>query len=105
MRIDRVTRLWIGAFVIWGILLTGIFSGMGGSPGIIQSFSLHSILTEKQIELTSIEAEVEKTDAESAILEKSSRAQEKEVRKTLGYVGSDEIIFDFSSSRTALLRD
>jgi cell division protein FtsB len=105
MRLSRVARLWAGAFIIWGILLSGVFSPMGGSPGIIQAFRLNTVLNQKQIELAAIESEIEKIEVESAHLEKNPRAQEREVRKTLGYVGSDEIIFDFSSARTAVLRN
>ena len=105
MRLSRVARLWAGAFVIWGILLSGVFSSMGGSPGIIQAFRLNSVLNQKLIDLTSIETEIAKIEVEITSLEKNPRAQKHEVRKTLDYINSDKIIFDFSSARTALLRD
>jgi cell division protein FtsB len=36
--------------------------------------------------------------AEAELLEKNKLAQQREIRRVLGYVASDEIVFDFSSA-------
>lgn len=97
-------RLWIGVFALWLILLSGVFSSLGGSPGILQSLSLRSLLAFKQDELVRIEKSIEEVDAEIERLEKNTVTQEREVRRVLGYAAEDEIIFDFSLSQSAALR-
>lgn len=98
------TRLWLAIFGLWLILLSGIFAGLGGSPGVIQALRLQSLLSQKQTELATLEANVEAIGQESAELEKNPIVQEREIRKVLGYAGPDEIIFDFSLSQSATLR-
>ncbi len=98
-------RAWIAIFAFWLFLLSGITHEFGaGSPGILQYSRLDRLLKERQTQLTDSDAEIERIEIESALLEKSKVIQEREIRKTMGYVGENEIIFDFSLSQSAALR-
>lgn len=98
-------RVWLGVFAIWFFLLSGVTHEFGaGSPGLLQLSRLNSLLSERQSQLAASDAEIERLEAESALLEKSKVVQEREVRKTMGYVGENEMIFDFSLSQSATLR-
>jgi cell division protein FtsB len=98
-------RVWVGIFAFWIFLLSGLTYELGaGSPGILQFSRLRGLLTEKRQQLAGYEVEIEKIEKEGRILETSAVAQEREIRKTMGYVGEGELIFDFSSSQSAALR-
>lgn len=96
-------RLWITIFGVWLVLLSGVLAGIGGSPGIIQSLRLKHLFAVKQDELGNVETEVRRLEDESARLERSRFAQEREIRKVLGYAAEDEIIFQFGPSGEATL--
>lgn len=98
-------RVWLGVFAIWLFLLSGITHEFGaGSPGLLQFSRLNGLLQERQAQLLESDAEILKMDTEALLLQTSKFAQEREVRKTMGYVGDNEIIFDFSLSQSAPLR-
>lgn len=98
-------RVWIGIFACWLFLLTGLTHEFGaGSPGLIQFTRLNNLLKNRQSQLIDSDNEIVKVEAESELLEKSRVVQEREVRKTMGYVGENELIFDFSLSQSAALR-
>ncbi|MBC7385003.1 MAG: hypothetical protein H7301_02435 [Cryobacterium sp.] len=98
-------RAWLVVFATWLFLLTGLTHQWGaGSPGLIQFSRLNGLLHERQAQLADSDAEIEKIDGEAKELEKSRVVQEREIRKTMGYVGDNELIFDFSLSRSAALR-
>lgn len=98
-------RAWMAIFAFWLFLLTGITHEFGaGSPGLLQFSRLNGLLRDRQQTLADSDAEIEKVEAESALLEKSKGVLEREVRKTMGYVGENEMIFDFSLSQSATLR-
>jgi cell division protein FtsB len=96
--VRRASRAWIGVFAVWTLLLSGVLANLVGSPGIIQAFRLRSLLGAKQEQLAKLEADVARIEAEATRLTKSRAAQEREVRRTLSYAASDEIIFDFSAA-------
>jgi len=77
-------------------MLSGILSGLGGSPGAIQAWRLRQLWISKQDYLAELELDSQKIEAEAERLEKSRFAQEREIRRVLGYAALDEIIFDFS---------
>lgn len=97
---EKVTpgRLWIFVFAVWGVILTGVLAGFFGPPGIIQAMRLRSLLAQKIEKTAMIEAGIARLDSEIKRLEKSTAAQEREVRRVLGYVASDEIVFDFAEA-------
>lgn len=98
-------RVWLAVFVTWLFLLTGFTHELGaGSPGMIQFSRLNALLRDRQTQLANSDAEIEKIDVEAKELEKSRVVQEREIRKTMGYVGDNELIFDFSNSQSTALR-
>lgn len=104
---SRITpnRLWVAIFSIWLLLLSGLFHGFfGGSPGIFQWVSLQNFLNDRQTELERNQAEIAKLEVDAVALETDRAVQEREIRRVLGYTSKNEIIFDFSLSRSATLR-
>lgn len=98
-------RVWVALFALWLFLLTGVTHRIGaGSPGVLQYWSLNSLLRDRQSHLAGIDREIAKLEEEAHALEKSRIVQEREIRKTMGYVGENEIIFDFSLSQSTTLR-
>lgn len=98
-------RVWIGIFAFWFFLLTGVTYEMGaGSPGLLQFSRLNDLLKDRQSQLSDSDTELEKIEIEAVALEKSRVIQEREIRKTMGYVGENELIFDFSLAQSATLR-
>ena len=98
-------RAWIAIFGVWLFMLSGITHHFGvGSPGVIQYLRLNSLLLDRQAQVAETDLEVARLDEESVSLEKSRTVQEREIRKTMGYVGENEMIFDFSLSSSASLR-
>jgi cell division protein FtsB len=86
-------------------MLSGVTKYFGvGSPGLIQYVQMSTLLHERQTESQETDVEIARLDSESALLEKSSTVLEHEIRKTMGYVGENEMIFDFSLSSSAALR-
>jgi hypothetical protein len=79
-------------------LLSGVLANCVGSPGILQAVRLRNYLGTKKDQLVVIQEEVKKLHLESLQLEHSRIAQEREVRRVLGYAASDEIIFDFNTT-------
>ncbi len=99
------TRVWIGIFGFWLFLLTGVTHQMGaGSPGLFQYGQLSALLDQRHAEATETDLEIAKLEAESDSLAKSRVVQEREIRKTMGYVAENEMIFDFSLSGVVSLR-
>ncbi len=98
-----VTSIWLAVFALWTLFITGLFSNLIGSPGIIQALRLRSLLNSKESELHETEIDIQHLDAERLKLEKSKVTQEKEIRRVLGYAASDEIIFDFTTSDRLVL--
>ncbi len=98
-------RVWLGIFAFWLFLLSGITHEIGaGSPGILQYLRLSHLLAERHAQALNTEAEIGRLEGEAAALMGSRTTQEREIRKTMGYVGENEMIFDFSFSQSAPLR-
>ena len=95
-----VTRVWLFLFLTWAILLTGVFAQFStfSPPGLIQWVQLGHLLESKELQVTQLETTLKRLDAEKQRLEKSRPAQEREIRRVLGYAAADEIIFDFTAS-------
>lgn len=96
LNIFSPTKLWLIIFGIWAALLSGLLSGIVGSPGVLQAVQLNSFLNQKQEQVAFLESEIVRLDSDSERLEKSRVAQEREIRRVLGYAGEDELIFDFA---------
>ena len=91
------TRVWLAVFGVWLVLLSGIFNRWLGSPGLIQLWRLESLLSQRQAKLTEIENQVLALSSEQVRLERSMVTQQREIRRVLGYVRTDELVFDFSA--------
>lgn len=98
-------RVWAGIFVFWLFMLSGVGQSFGfGSPGLLQFLRLNALLSDRHAQSAEIDLEITKFEADSSALEKSRVVQEREIRKSMGYVGENEIIFDFSLSSSSALR-
>lgn len=91
-----LNRRWLFFFGLWLLFLSGLLANFVGSPGIVQSVRLNSLLAAKKQQVAHAQEELQKLQKEATRLEVSRVAQEKEIRKVLGYAASDEIIFDFN---------
>ncbi|MEK6704741.1 MAG: hypothetical protein AABZ06_03050 [Bdellovibrionota bacterium] len=89
-------KIWLAIFGLWLIFISGIPSGLTGSPGLIQLISLKGLLNAKEQQVIQLKDEVTRLEVQSTLLEKSHIAQRREIRRTLGYAAPDELIFDFS---------
>ena len=87
-------KIWLMVFALWILFLSGIIR----SPGVIQAIRLNSLLDAKQTQIHGLEVQIAHMESEEGRLEKSRAEQEREIRKVLGYIASDEIVFDFSSA-------
>lgn len=90
-----VHKFWIGCFVIWLVLLTGIFERWFGSPGLRQYLQVESLLTDSRQQSTDLEFEIARLKEIQPQLETNAMAQEREIRKVLGFLGPGEVVFEF----------
>lgn len=90
-------RLWGFFFGFWALLLTGMFEDFqvfGQSPGLKQWFRVKSALSQKRDEIAEIEARTQQLRTVAQQLESNPYAQEREIRKILGFLGDQEVVFD-----------
>jgi uncharacterized protein YlxW (UPF0749 family) len=94
-----VRAIWGAGIAVWLILLSGVASSSVGigPPGAIQHQRLRNLLGSTQAELARLQSEIEQLHTDASHLEQSRSVQQREIRKSLGYAASDEIIFDFSA--------
>jgi cell division protein FtsB len=90
-----VHRIWFGIFAVWAFFLTGALSGFVGGPGALQALRLQNLLHSKTGKLQNYQTQLAQIRSEASLLENSPVVQQREIRRVLGYVASDEIIFDF----------
>ncbi len=88
-------KLWLIFFGIWSLLLTGLLDFWIQSPGLKQWAKVESSLREKRQEIAAIEARSEVLQNIAHQLEYNPTAQEREIRKVLGYLGENEVVFEF----------
>lgn len=91
------TRFWIGFFLVWALLISGLVENTFHAPGIFQVVELKKLESERREKMVLLETEIAAMQSETENLQKSVALQEREIRKTLGYVAEDEILFDFSA--------
>ena len=92
----NVHQLWLGFFVIWCILLTGLLDFWVESPGLKQWYKISTTLRERRQEIADVEARSSILHEVSRQLESNSIAQEREIRRVLGYLGDQEVVFEFT---------
>jgi cell division protein FtsB len=91
-------RLWLCAFALWGLFLSGVGASFVGSPGVIQAVRLKRLLDSKLTQSSALQAELTQLRTEAIQLERSKVTQQREIRRVLGYTAPDEIIFDFTDT-------
>jgi len=87
-------RLWIAFFAIWCLLLTGVLDFWFQSPGLKQWMKLETSVSHRRQEIADIEAQSAMLNEVARQLDSNSVAQEREIRKVLGYLGDQEVVFE-----------
>ncbi len=95
------TKVWAAGFLLWCVFLSGAFADVIGSPGVLQAVRLRSLLSIREADLKTHDSEISRLSAEAALLERSAAHQRREIRRVLGYVAPDELVFDFTSTESA----
>ena len=93
------SKIWLGVFALWMVFLSGVLAPLTGTPGIIQMFKLRMMLTNHQEQLAQLEKRGLKFEEERKLLEVSPAAQEREIRRVLGYVAPNELVFDLRPTK------
>jgi hypothetical protein len=88
-------KLWIGFFSLWFVLLTGVLDFWIQTPGLKQWIQLQLLLSDRKKQIEEVEGESQYLKLVESQLEGNSVAQEREIRKILGYVDQNEIVFEF----------
>ncbi len=94
-RLDR-NRIWGAFFLIWVLLFSGILDFWVKSPGLKQWIKVNSQLNEKRLEIGATEARTTLLLQLSRELQSNTAAQEREIRKVLGYIDEQEAVFEFT---------
>ena len=89
---------WMTLFGFWTLFLTGLFANVLGTPGVLQAVRLNNLLRIKQTHLARLQEGLHQLQTEVTELETNRFAQQREIRKILGYAAPDELIFDFSTN-------
>jgi hypothetical protein len=92
---EQIRKLWLGFFGIWLLLVSGLFDFWIKSPGIKQWLQVEYQVHTKRQEIADIESKSEQYKNVIHQLETNPVAQEREIRKVLGYLGNQEIVFEF----------
>jgi cell division protein FtsB len=94
---DSIRKLWIGFFGIWLILVSGVLDfWLNKSTGLKQWLQVELLVRERRQEIAEIEAKSESFKNVVYQLENNPIAQEREIRKVLGYLGNQEIVFEIT---------
>lgn len=90
----NVRKAWLIFFGIWFVLVSGILDFWIKSPGLKQWFQVELLVQKRRQEIVDIEAKSESFKNVVKQLENNPIAQEREIRKVLGYLGDQEIVFE-----------
>ena len=90
--------VWAALIAIWLLLLSGWFHQSLGTPGIHQALTLNRLLARKRQEVKKMEAHLLSLEEHTKALKKNRWLQEEEIRRVLGYVAPNELIFNFVST-------
>ena len=96
IRPNQIRKMWFGFFGIWLILVSGLLDFWINSPGLKQWFQVELLVRKERQEIAEIEAKTESYKQIAHQLENNPIAQEREIRKVLGYLGDQEIVFEFT---------
>lgn len=98
MKLSGPIQLWLCAFALWGLFLSGVCASFVGSPGVIQAVRLKRLLDSKVADQVQVQGDLRRLQTEAIQLERSKVTQQREIRRVLGYTAPDEIIFDFTDT-------
>jgi|GEM_PF-830315 len=92
--------VWIGVFLTWLLILSGYRTPLmlGRATGVRQVYQLQELKAQRVSEIELLSKELSDLQGEIHALRSSLVRQEREVRRVLGYVRKDELVFDFSKS-------
>lgn len=96
LRPDRIRMMWFGFFGIWLVLVSGLLEFWLKSPGLKQWLEVELLVQKRRQEIVEIEAKSESFKSVVRQLENNPIAQEREIRKVLGYLGNQEIVFEIT---------
>ncbi len=96
LKTNQIRKLWLAIFGIWFVLVSGILDFWIKSPGLKQWLQVELLVRERRQEIAVIEAKSNVFKNVAHQLENNPIAQEREIRKVLGYLGDNEIVFEFS---------
>jgi hypothetical protein len=88
-------RIWGSFFLVWIVLLSGVLDFWVKSPGLKQWIKVNHQLDQKRLEIGAVEARTGLLLQVSRELQSNSAAQEREIRKVLGYLDEQEVVFEF----------
>lgn len=88
-------RVWLAFFAIWLFFLTGLFDFWFQTPGLKQWYRVQSSLSLRRQEIADVEARTASLRQITTQLETNPVAQEREIRRVLGYLGEKEVVFEF----------
>ncbi len=94
-------RVWLTIFGIWLFWLSGALNFWVGGPGLLQWFGLKRLLSQQQALVSEAESQLMALSSEQVRLERSVATQQREIRRVLGYVHPNELIFDFTGGSAA----
>jgi len=90
-----LNRVWLFFFGVWLILLSGVLDFWLKTPGLKQWYRVGATLEERRQEIGVIESRSAYLNQVARELGSNPIAQEREVRKVLGYLGEQEAVFEF----------
>ncbi len=90
----QIRKLWFGFFGLWLILVSGLLDFWLDSPGLKQWIQVELQIRKKRQEIVEIETRGDSVRKVIQQLEHNPVAQEREIRKVLGYLGNQEIVFE-----------
>lgn len=90
-----VHRFWIFFFSTWFVLLSGVLDFWIKTPGLKQGWQVQQWLTQRNQEAEALELKAQQLKATKKLLESNRYAQEREIRRVLGYIQGNELVFEF----------
>ena len=94
-------QAWLVFFGVWTVILSGVFADFVGTPGLVQWRKLESLYQLKRIDQNRLEADLERMQNEIVRMEKDTEVQRREIRRVLGYLAPDEMVFEFEDPAPA----
>lgn len=95
---SSIHQLWLALFGLWLVLLSGWFHPWIESPGIQQAIELKAHLAQRKEDVKALDQRLSRLENRARDLKLNPQIQSSEIRRVLGFVSADEIVFDFVPS-------